>query len=172
MIAGNDDDGEPTLFAARITPHRSLGRRGFLALMLFFGVVSFVAGIAFLLMGAWPVLGFFGLDVLIVYLAFRYNFRTAHATEDIRITPSELRIRRVSHRGHVVEWTFNPLWVRLEEISDPDFGIERLTLTSRGRSVGIARWLGPDEKARFAKALAAALVAAKRGPIYNDFSSS
>lgn len=170
MTAGNDDIAEPTLFAARITPHRSLGRRGFLALMLFFGAVSFAAGIAFLLMGAWPVLGFFGLDVLILYLAFRYNFRTARATEDIRVTPSELLIRRVTHRGHVVEWTFNPLWVRLEEVSDPDFGIERLTLSSSGRSVAVARWLGPDEKARFAKALAAALIAAKRGPIHNPAS--
>ena len=164
MTPSNED---PVLFCARITPRRSLGRRGFLALMLFFGAVSFAAGIAFLLLGAWPVLGFLGLDVLILYLALRYNFRTARAIEDIRITPSELHIRRVSHRGDVVEWTFNPLWVRLEEISDPDFGIESLTLTSRGRSVGIARWLGPDDKARFARALAAALIAAKRGPVYN-----
>jgi len=160
----NDD---PVLFSARITPHRSLGRRGFLALMVFFGVVSFAAGVAFLLIGAWPVFGFFGLDVLILYVGFRYNFRTADAVEDIRITPSELHIRRVTHRGHVVEWTFNPLWVRLEEIADLDFGIERLTLTARGRSVAIAHWLGPNEKARFAKALSAALAAAKRGPIYN-----
>lgn len=171
MTLFNADSAEPTLFAAQITPHRSLDRRGFLALMAFFGTVSFAAGVAFLMMGAWPVFGFFGLDVLIVYLAFRYNFRTAQATEDIRITPSELRIRRVSHRGDVLEWTFNPLWVRLEEISDPDFGIESLTLTSRGRSVDVARWLGPDEKAHFARALAAALAAAKRGPIYNGFSS-
>ena len=66
-----------------------------------------------------------------------------------------------------MEWIFNPLWVRLEEISDPDFGVERVTLISRGRSVSVARWLGPEEKARFAKALAAALIAAKRGPIHN-----
>lgn len=171
MTSSNDfADSEPMLFAARLTPHRSLGRRGFLVLMLFFGTVSFIAGVAFLLMGAWPVFGFFGLDVLIVYLAFRFNFKAATATEDIRITPSELRIRRVSHRGHVTEMAFNPLWVRLEEISDPQFGIESLTLTSRGRSIDIARWLGPDEKAQFAKALGAALNAAKRGPIYNPLS--
>ena len=168
MTSSNDfADLEPTLFAARLTPHRSLGRRGFLTLMLFFGTVSFAAGVAFLLMGAWPVFGFFGLDVLIVYLAFRFNFKAATATEDVRITPSELRIRRVSHRGHVTEMAFNPLWVRLEEISDPEFGIASLMLTSRGRSVDVARWLGPDEKAQFAKALGAALTAAKRGPIYN-----
>jgi len=69
-------------------------------------VVSFVAGIAFLLMGAWPVFGFFGLDVLAIYWAFRIYFRRAKACEEIRVTPSELHVRRVSHRGHVVEFTF------------------------------------------------------------------
>ena len=70
MTAGNDFDptlDQPTLFSARVTPHRSLNRTGFTVLMAFVGVVSFVAGIAFYLMGAWPVLGFFGLDVLLIY---------------------------------------------------------------------------------------------------------
>ena len=79
------------------------------------------------------------------------------------VTPSELRVRRVSHRGHVIEWALNPLWVRLEQTGDPEFGIERLYLVSRGRRVSIGHFLGPDEKASFAKALLAALQAAKRG---------
>ena len=80
MTAGNDFDpalDQPTLFSARVTPHRSLNRTGFLVLMGFVSVVSFAAGIAFLLMGAWPVFGFFGLDVLVIYWAFRINFRSA-----------------------------------------------------------------------------------------------
>ena len=83
------------------------------------------------------------------------------------VTPSELRVRRVSHRGHVVEWVLNPLWVQLEQTGDPEFGIERLYLVSRGRRVSIGHFLGPDEKASFAKALLAALQAAKRGATYN-----
>ena len=135
--------------------------------MGFIGIVSFVAGVAFCLMGAWPVLGFFGLDVLVIYWAFRINFRSADATEDIVVTPSELRVRRVSHRGHLIEWSFNPLWVQLEQTGDPEFGIERLDLVSRGRRVSIGHFLGPDEKASFAKALLAALQTAKRGITYN-----
>ena len=170
MTAGNDFDpplDPPTLFSARVTPHRSLNRNGFLVLMAFIGTVSFVAGIAFCLMGAWPVLGFFGLDVLVIYWAFRINFRSADATEDIVVTPSELRVRRVSHRGHVVEWVLNPLWVRLDQKTHAEFGIERLYLVSRGRRVSIGHCLGPDEKASFAKALLAALQTAKRGITYN-----
>jgi uncharacterized membrane protein len=170
MTAGNDFDpplDQPTLFSARVTPHRSLNRTGFTLLMAFIGIVSFVTGLAFCLMGAWPVLGFFGLDVLVIYWAFRLNFRSASASEDIVLTPSELRVRRVSHRGHVVEWTLNPLWVQLEKTGDPEFGIERLYLISRGRRLSIGYFLGPEEKESFSKALLAALQTAKRGITYN-----
>jgi uncharacterized membrane protein len=167
MTAGNDFDPQPTLFSALLTPHRSLNRTGFLVLMAVLSVISFAAGLAFWLMGAWPVFGFFGLDVLAVYWAFRMNFRHARATEEITVTPSELRVRRVSHRGHVVEWVLNPLWVQLDQRIHAEFGIERLYLLSRGRRVSIASFLGAEEKASFAKALTAALQAAKRGPTYN-----
>jgi uncharacterized membrane protein len=170
MTPGNDFDpetAEPKLFSALLTPHRSLNRTGFLVLMGFLSVISFAAGIAFLLMGAWPVFGFFGLDVLLVYWAFRVNFRRAKATEEISVTPSELRVRRVSHRGHVAEWVLNPLWVQLDQKIHAEFGIEELYLVSKGRRVAIASFLGPDEKASFVKALNAALQAARRGPSYN-----
>ena len=170
MTASNDFDqppDQPTLFSARVTPHRSLNRTGFLVLMSFIGAVSFVAGVAFWMMGAWPIFGFFGLDVLVIYWAFRINFRSADATEDIVLTPSELRVRRISHRGHLIEWSFNPLWVQLEQTGDPEFGIEHLYLVSRGRRVSVGHFLGPDEKASFAKALLAALQTAKRGITYN-----
>jgi uncharacterized membrane protein len=167
MTLGNDFDPEPELFAALLTPHRSLNRTGFLVLMGFLTIVSFAAGIMFWLMGAWPVFGFFGLDVLAVYFAFRLNFRHARATEEIRMTHSELRVRRTSHRGHVVEWVLNPLWVQLDRKTHAEFGIERLYLLSKGRRVSVASFLGAKEKASFANALAAALQAAKRGPTYN-----
>jgi len=169
MTAGNDfdPDAQPQIFSALLTPHRSLNRAGFLAVMAFVTFVSFVAGIAFLLMGAWPVLGVFGLDVLAIYWAFRVNFRRARASEEILVTPSELRVRRISHRGHVVEFVLNPLWVRLDQISHAEYGIEKLYLVSRGRHLSIGSFLGPDEKASFAKALTAALQAAKRGPTHN-----
>src|SRR5882757_11178957 len=170
MTASNEFDqaaDPPKLFSARLTPHRSLNRTGFLVLMAFLSAVSFAAGVAFLLMGAWPVFGFFGLDVLVIYWAFRVNFRRARATEEIRVTPSELRLRRVSHRGHVTEFVLNPLWVQLDRKTHAEYGIEKLYLVSRGRRVSIANFLGADEKASFAKALTDALQAAKRGPTYN-----
>ena len=171
MTAGNDfDPNETELFSARLTPHRSLNRTGFLVVMAFVSIVSFAAGMAFLLMGAWPVFGFFGLDVLAIYWAFRINFRRARASEEIRVTPSELRVRRISHRGHVMEFSFNPLWVQLERKTHAEFGIERLYLVSRGRRVAIASFLGAEEKESFSKTLIAALQTAKRGVTYNPLS--
>src|ERR1700752_5108303 len=146
MTAGNDFDlelNQPELFSALLTPHRSLNRTGFLLVMAFVSVISFAAGLAFLLMGAWPVFGFFGLDVLAIYWAFRINFKRARASEEISVTPSELRVRQVSHRGHAVEFVLNPLWVRLDQKTHAEFGIEKLYLVSKGRHVAIASFLGP-----------------------------
>jgi uncharacterized membrane protein len=118
-------------------------------------------------MGAWPVFGFFGLDVLAIYWAFKINFRRARACEEIRMTSSELHVRRVSHRGDVVEFSFNPLWVQLDRKEHAEFGIERLYLVSKGRRIAIGGFLGADEKASFSNALIAALQAARRGVTYN-----
>jgi uncharacterized membrane protein len=161
-----DDDAfaEPTIFAATITPHRSLGSTGFLVLMLCIGALSFICGMMFLILGAWPVFGFLGLDVVLIYFAFRANFRAARAYEEVTVTASELTLRKVNPRGGVREWTLNPVWVRLDRIVHEEFGIERLFLVSRGRRLSIASFLGPDEKASFARALSTALGEAKRGP--------
>src|SRR3954464_1169084 len=105
-----DPSNEPELFSALLTPHRSLSRAGFLALMLFVIAVSFAAGLVCVLVGAWPAFGFVGLHVLAVYGAFSMNFRRGRASEEVRVTTSEVRVRRISHRGHVIEFVLNPLW--------------------------------------------------------------
>ena len=164
MSPGNDPHREPTIFSAILTPHRSLDRYGFFVLMALICFVSFIAGLVFVIAGAWPVMGFLGLDAALIYWAFRVNYHAAAAYEEVKVTPSELLVRKVSHRGKVREWTLNPLWVRLEEIASEEFGIERLYLISHGRKLPIAAFLGPQEKQSFALALAAALGEAKRGP--------
>ncbi len=164
MTSDNANELEPAIFSATITPHRSLGSVGFLVLMVAFGGVSFLTGIAFLLMGAWPVFGFFGLDVLLLYWAFRVNYRRAAAYEEVTVTAIALTVRKVSHRGRAREWVLNPFWVRLDQESHEEFGIERLFLVTRGKKLGIANFLGPAEKASFAQQLGRALNEAKRGP--------
>jgi len=164
MAADNAAPDEPTLFSAVLTPHRSLGRTGFVVLMCLIGGISFAAGLVFFIAGAWPVMGFFGLDVLLVYIAFKVSYRSAAAYEQVTMTASTLKVRKVSHRGHVAEWTLNPVWVRLQREANDEFGIQRLFLMSHGKRLPVATFLGPAEKASFANALSAALGEARRGP--------
>jgi uncharacterized membrane protein len=126
--------------------------------------VSFVGGLVFFIAGAWPVVGFFGLDVALLYWAFNLNYARAAAYEEVTVTAAELKLRKVSHRGEVREWTLNPLWTKLDREAHADFGLLRLFLVSRGRRLAIATYLGPHEKEGFADALAAALNEARRGP--------
>ena len=158
---------EPTLFCALLTPHRSLGGIGFVVLMSVIAAVSFAGGVAFYLIGAWPVGFFFGLDALLIYLAFRVNYRAADAYEEVTVTPSELRVRKVSHQGKVAEWSLNPAWVRLERETHEEFGLMRLLLVSHGKKLAVGNFLGPSEKESFAVALSAAIGEAKRGPMRN-----
>jgi uncharacterized membrane protein len=160
MTADNDDP----IFSAVITPHRSLGTRGFVVLMGAVAAISFVAGMVFLMAGAWPVFGFFGIDVLLIYWAFRANYRAAAAYEQVTVTASELTVRKVSRRGQAREWSFNPLWVRLDREILDEFGMQRLFVVSRDRRLAIAGFLAPDVKEDFAAALSAALGEARRGP--------
>ena len=164
MTADNEPARDPTIFSAIITPHRSLSSMGFLAVMLAVGGISFISGVVFLMAGAWPVVGFLGLDVLLVYWAFRLNYRTATAYEEVTVTATELRVRKVSHHGEVAEWSLNPVWARLDRETHEEFGIVRLFLVSHGRRLPIAGFLGPKEKESFASALAGALGEARRGP--------
>ena len=96
--------------------------------------LSFMAGIMFLLLGAWPVMPFLGLDVVLIYWAFRANYRAAAAYEEVTVTPSELHVKKVSARGKVAEWSLNPVWVRLERETHEEFGLMRLFLVSQGAS--------------------------------------
>jgi uncharacterized membrane protein len=153
---------EPTLLFERLSPHRSLDARGFAILMSVLGGASFVLGTAFLMMGAWPIFGFLGLDVFLVWLAFRANFRAARAFEEILVTPVRLVWRRVSARGEEREDTMNPRWVRLETTSDELSGVTRIALIERGIARVIGAFLHPAGKERLAKSLAVALATAKR----------
>ena len=164
MVSDNDPSPEPTIFSATLTPHRSLGPTGFVIFMAVLGAMSFVSGMVFLIAGAWPIFGFLGLDVLLVYWAFKANYRSARAYEEVTVTPSELTLRKVSDRGRVRQWVLNPVWVRLDREEHEEFGIERLWLVSHGRKVALASFLGPAEKREFAHALSAALGEARRGP--------
>lgn len=143
-------------FSAVLLPHRSLGRKGFITLMGVISLVSFLTGVAFYMKGAWPVMGFFGLDVLLVYGAFRLNYRAARIYETVELTKTELTVTRFHPSGRAESWSFNPYWVRLE-LEEREDSANRLSLRSHGRELRIGSFLSDDEKRGFAHALRTAL---------------
>jgi len=155
-------DGEP-VFSARLFPHRSLGPKGFVALMAFIGATSFACGLFFFMIGAWPVVGFVGLDVFAIWLAFRLSYRQARAYEEVAVWPHALRLRQVSAAGRVSEHEFNPSWARLRVERHEEFGITAMALTGQGREVALGAFLNPDDRESFATAFAQALAVARRG---------
>lgn len=161
----DEHDDEPTLYRVSLVPHRSLDRRGFQIVMAIVIAVSFVCGTAFLLMGAWPVFGVFGLDVLLIYAAFRLSFRSARAREDITVTPSLVSVLKTTPDGARDEARMNPLWTRLHKETHEDYGVQRLTLHSRGTPVVVGAFLHTQQREELAGELDAALSHAKRGVV-------
>ncbi|MEE9208879.1 MAG: DUF2244 domain-containing protein [Kiloniellales bacterium] len=140
------------MFHAVFHPHRSLSATGFWILMGLVGLVYFSAGIAFSLVGAWPVFGFLGLDVALVYWAFRLNYHGARACEAVCLTDSELTVERMSAAGKIQKWSFRPYWLRVH-IDEPPKHHSQLTLRSHGKSLTIGSFLTPDARLELARAL-------------------
>jgi uncharacterized membrane protein len=157
---------EAPILAAPLTRRRSLDAAAVRVLAAATFAVSAAFSLPFRLMGAWPIVGFLGLDVALLDFAFRANFRAARAYEDCHLIHFELLFARVSARGARREWRFNPAWAPIERIDRQEFGPRRLSLLSRGRRWEVAKFLGPDQK-EFATTLASALAEARRGPRFS-----
>lgn len=147
---------DPVFFERVLLPHRSLPPRVFRLLMLLLGLVSLGASLAFVIAGAWPVCGFFGLDVLLLYLAFRVSYRSARQHEKLRLAGDQFTVERVSIRGERRVWRFQPFWLRvvLEEHLDES---NRLSVASHGRSLVIGDFLPPPSRRELADSLRQAL---------------
>ena len=141
-------------------PHRSLGRKGFIVLLLIIAGVSLWTGAALYSRGAWPVMGLFALDLLLISAAFRLNYRAGRVYEMVELSGNELTLTRVHPSGYAQCWTFNPYWVRLE-LEEGDARAKRLRLRSHGRVLTFGQFLSNEEKRGFAAALGAALCDAR-----------
>lgn len=148
------------MFRAILHPNRSLSQTGFLIVLGFIGVVSFASGVAFTLMGAWPVMGFYGLDVLAIYVAFKINYRSGKAYELVELSPELLKITQVQPSGLSRSFDFNPYWVKVLCNERPD-GSADLKLALHGKEFEFARFLNADEKKDFAQVLRDALSVAR-----------
>ena len=161
--AGERPREERLLFDALLTPHRSLGPRGFMIFMAAISAVSFTGGMVFLLAGAWPIVGFLGLDVLLIYLLFRANYRHGRRHEILELTRDRLTVRKVNHYGEERSYEFQPYWLRVR-IDEPVRHESQLVLESHGQRLIIGSFLAPQERGELAKALEKALAETRNFP--------
>lgn len=157
MDASNAEFEDKADFHAILTPHRSLGRQGFVLLMATLATSWLVTGLFFLSKGAWPIFGFFGLDVLAIYVAFKLNYRSARQHEEVRLTRQELLIAKVTPKGERREMRFNPFWTKFDIARHPLIGVTDMRVISRQRFVRIGDFLNPEDKTSFADAFQRAL---------------
>jgi uncharacterized membrane protein len=153
---------ESPIFEAELRPHRSLGRTGFLLVLMTFVAGWVVVGGFALSYGAWPVFGYCGLDLLAIYVAFRLNYRAARAREEVRLSRVELQIRKFEPSGRMRRHVFNPFWARFRVVRHEEVGITSMRVEGQGRSVQVGGFLHPTDRENFASDFARALSSTRR----------
>jgi uncharacterized membrane protein len=149
------------LFSARLTPHRSIGERGYRVVIAVVAVAATVPLITFSSMGAWPIVGFLGLDVALIAWAMWAALNEGKRYEQVTLWRDQLELKQVDGTGKETLVRFNPSFVKL--VVDRDYN-ERTTglhLRTRDRDVVIGAFLNQDEKSSFAKAFGTALKRAR-----------
>ncbi|MBY0562702.1 MAG: DUF2244 domain-containing protein [Hyphomonadaceae bacterium] len=149
-------DGELFMDAV-LRPNRSLSAAAFKMMLIAVIVINAMLALAFIAQGAFPVAGFLGLDVLALWLAFRWNYRSGQVAEYVRIAPGKVHVAAVDQRGGEKHWVLNPVWARVARDG------RGVLIQDGAGQMRLGAFLSPKECEAFAEALALALFRAKRG---------
>ncbi len=155
--------GAPLFMDAVLTPNRSLPKAGFIALMIAIIAMAVIAGAFYVTLGAWPVIGFMGVDILLVLLAFHLSYRQGRVCEMVQVTPQEVRVARRHPNGRTQSWSVSPYWARVHVERRGEHAV-RVILRSHGEGAELGSFLSPREREDFADALSRALATARETP--------
>ena len=163
MTEGN---AEPTIndepiFAAELTPYRSLGWRGFRILLMIAGALSLVHIFVFLVIGAWPIVFFFGIDFILLVGAFWLNYQAGRAREEVSVSRTDVSVKKFAPSGRMIEHRFNPFWARFSIRRHQEIGIVSMRISGGGGHTEIGSFLNYDDRETFAAAFARALATAR-----------
>jgi uncharacterized membrane protein len=159
----NEPDIDKPIYSVTLSPNRSLSVTAMALFLAGFAALNLIAGVLFWYAGAWPVMGFMGLDVLLVWLALHWSNRQALRSENVTLTRSELQLCRFDPAGRLLEKLVFPrgfVHVDLERDEEREL-IGRLLLRSRGRTYELGSFLGAKERLALARALEKALATPK-----------
>lgn len=128
--------------------NNSLSSTGRFLVFAFIFVVSIGIAAAFAVMGAWLILPFAGIEMLVLYLAFRYMDRHAADYERIAVDGDRVTVE-LFEAGRTRSQEFHRYWARLAVSPDGS----RLVLRSHGRELEIGRYMNDEQRLDLARAL-------------------
>ena len=133
--------------------NNSLSSSGRLLAFCVIALVSLGIAIAFACLGAWLILPFSGVELLVLWWAFRCIERHARDYERLTINGDTVEIE-VAEIGRVQRYRFNRWWAQVVYEYDG-----RLALRSHGTQVEFGRHLTPHQRRVIAGALKSRLCA-------------
>jgi uncharacterized membrane protein len=145
------------LFAATLTPHRSLTPTGKRVVIGLIAALALVPGLVFYVAGAWPVVGFMGLDVLAIWAALTISMRSGKASEVVTLWPAALELKKIDAKGAEEVLSFLPANVRFLVDRDYNERVTGLWFKADDRKVPVGAFLSTDEKLSFSKVFGTAL---------------
>ncbi len=149
------------LFRAHLTPHRSLSRRAFRRVMIAVTVFSLAVSTVTFFAGAWPVFGFLGLDIALVYGALKLSYRSGRVSEILELDDRALTVERTDPRGVRQSWRLQPAWLKVE-LAEPILPQTPVLLRTHGETLPIAAFLHPKQRREIAAELRGALAMWRR----------
>ena len=166
--SGNTQPDQNPRWLEQITiwPHRSLSPKGFAIFMGVLAGLLFLIGLGFFLAGAWPVIGFLGLELFVVWGAFTLNYRAARHRETIHTTTEELMVESHTPSGKRAHKSFPIGWLRvsLSPSKSPPMKSrdeQKVILSSHGEQTEVGKYLHPAEKAGLSRELGAMIERAR-----------
>ena len=156
-------DFEHPLLEAEIAPTRSIDRRVTRWILSMFAVSCLTVGFLFWWRGAAPVMGFMGLEIVLLFGAFWLSFRDAAAREALSLNGAETTIHTRDSSGRVRTTKLQTYWLNVSIEGLPGRG-GRLILRSRDQSIELGSFLAPNERLELADAIKQAIFRSKEGP--------
>ena len=160
-IKAMTDQSETIYLETELRPNASLSQPAFLIVMGLVGVFSFAAGIMYLLAGAWPVFGFFGLDAALIYGAFKLSFRSQQQVTYVRVDATHVRLWHMQRGKPDKKADLPTAFVRVA-LDEPVDHNSFLTLQYGPKAWVIGRFLTPKRRKAVAKELRDAIRAARQ----------
>jgi uncharacterized membrane protein len=165
-MSNGSDSPRRLLFQAHLKPHRSLSRRAFRRVMIGVTLFSLTVSLVTFFAGAWPVFGFMGLDIVLVYFALRISYRRGLVTETLELDEHMLTVERIDPRGARRSWRLQPAWLKVE-LAEPILPQTPVMLRTHGESLPIGVFLHPKQRREIAAQLRGALARWRQpGPLF------